>query len=64
MDSLLAVTTNRTLLLITHRLSALERMDEVAVMEDGHIIERGSHADLMNGATRYRQMHAVLALSP
>ncbi len=64
MDSLLAVTSNRTLLLITHRLSALERMDEVAVMEEGRIIERGSHADLMNGTTRYRQMHAVLAPSP
>ncbi len=64
MDGLLAVTSNRTLLLITHRLSALERMDEVAVMEEGRIIERGSHADLMNGTTRYRQMHAVLAPSP
>ncbi len=64
MESLLAATSNRTLLLITHRLSALERMDEVAVMEGGRIIERGSHADLMNGNTRYRQMQAVLAPSP
>ncbi len=64
MDSLLAATRTRTLLLITHRLSALERMDEVAIMEGGRIIEHGSHAHLMNGDTRYRQMHAVLASSP
>ncbi|MHB8346512.1 MAG: thiol reductant ABC exporter subunit CydC [Acidiferrobacterales bacterium] len=64
MDSLLAATGNRTLLIITHRLGALDRMDEVAVMEGGRIIERGSHAKLMAGDTRYRRMHAVLASMP
>ncbi len=60
MESLLAATISRTLLIITHRLSALEHMDEVAVMEGGRIIEHGSHAALMSSDTRYRQMHALL----
>ncbi len=64
MDSLMAASDNRTLLFITHRLAGLERMDEIVVMDRGRIIERGRHAELLNGNTRYRQMHAVLVFPP
>ncbi|MDA8362454.1 MAG: thiol reductant ABC exporter subunit CydC [Gammaproteobacteria bacterium] len=64
MDSLAASLGNRTLLLITHRLAGLDRMDEIVVLDGGRIIERGTHAQLLGGDTRYRQMHAVLASLP
>ena len=64
MDSLAASLGNRTLLLITHRLAGLDRMDEIVVLDGGRIIERGTHAQLLGGNTRYRQMHAVLASLP
>ena len=64
MDSLITAMAGRTLLVITHRLGGLENMDEIAVIERGHIIERGSHHGLLSAATRYRQLHAVLSSLP
>jgi ATP-binding cassette, subfamily B, bacterial MsbA len=37
---------NRTTLVIAHRLSTIEHADEIIVMEDGRIAERGTHAEL------------------
>jgi ATP-binding cassette subfamily C protein CydC len=37
----------QSLMLITHRLQGLERMDEILVMEKGRVVESGSHQDLM-----------------
>ena len=38
----------RSLLLITHRLAGLEKMDEIIVLDRGHVIERGRHAELLS----------------
>jgi thiol reductant ABC exporter CydC subunit len=38
----------RSVLLITHRLIGLERLDEVVVMDKGSIVERGTQAELLN----------------
>jgi ATP-binding cassette, subfamily C, bacterial CydCD len=43
---LLAVTENRTTVLITHRLHGLEAVDEVIVLDAGRVAERGGHAEL------------------
>src|SRR5690606_29233153 len=42
----------RTTLVIAHRLSTIEKADLILVMEQGRIVERGSHAELIaaNGA--------------
>ncbi len=37
----------RTALVITHRLVAMERMDEILVLDGGRIVERGSHSELL-----------------
>jgi thiol reductant ABC exporter CydC subunit len=50
---LLDVTRARTTLLITHRLVWLERVDEILVIEQGKIVERGTHAQLTASAGRY-----------
>jgi thiol reductant ABC exporter CydC subunit len=44
---LLAVTEGRTTLLITHRLTALEDVDEVLVIDHGRVLERGTHGELV-----------------
>jgi len=51
---LLTATAGRTTLLITHRLAGLEAVDEILVLDNGRIIERGRHADLMARPTVYR----------
>jgi ATP-binding cassette subfamily C protein CydC len=46
----------RALLLLTHRLVGLEEMDEILVLERGHIVERGKHADLLARGGLYARM--------
>jgi ATP-binding cassette subfamily C protein CydC len=50
---LLAVTELHATLLITHRLSGLERVDEIVVLEGGVVVERGTHAALLADGGRY-----------
>ncbi|MFJ8716954.1 thiol reductant ABC exporter subunit CydD [Streptomyces violaceus] len=44
---LLAATEGRTTLLITHRLAGLEAVDEVLVLDQGRVVQRGSYPDLV-----------------
>jgi len=50
----------RTTLIIAHRLSAVKQADRAYVFEDGHIIEEGAHAELMQGDTLYRRLYGKL----
>lgn len=46
----------RTALIIAHRLSTIMNADEILVMSDGHIIERGTHAALLAAEGDYARM--------
>ncbi len=46
----------KTSLLITHRLVGLENVDEILVMKDGQIVERGTHKQLLAQAGLYRHL--------
>ncbi|MDJ0957737.1 MAG: ABC transporter ATP-binding protein, partial [Arenicellales bacterium] len=49
---------NRTTLIIAHRLSAVKQANHVYVFEDGHIIEQGTHEDLINSKGLYNKLYA------
>ena len=49
----------RGLVLITHRLVGLERMDGILVLEAGRLVERGTHGELMRKNGAYRRMVGV-----
>ena len=49
----------RTTLLITHRLSSLELADEIAIMQDGQIVDQGTHDELMQRCEIYRSLRAT-----
>lgn len=48
---------DKSLIIITHRLHGLEHMDCICVMDDGEIIERGSHQQLLSQQGRYFEFH-------
>lgn len=50
---------NRTSLVIAHRLSTIEKADEILVIEDGRIVERGSHAVLLEERGVYSQLYRM-----
>ena len=47
---------DKTAILITHRLSAVQLADKVAVFDDGQIIEYGTHSELYSKGGKYREM--------
>ncbi len=47
----------RTSIVIAHRLSTIRKADNILVMEHGHIIEQGSHDELMKNGGLYRRLH-------
>ena len=53
---LAAVAQGKTVLVIAHRLSTIVQAHEILVMEHGHIIERGTHAQLLAANGRYADM--------
>ena len=52
-DALQQLSRERTTLVIAHRLSTIENADRIVVMEQGKIVEQGSHAELMRRQGAY-----------
>jgi len=46
-------------LVIAHRLSTIEEADEILVVDEGEIIERGHHAQLIVQDGAYAQLHRI-----
>ncbi len=49
----------RTTLVVAHRLSTIKNADEIAVVDDGGIIEQGTHEELMKKGGMYRRLYML-----
>ncbi len=56
-DGLRSLRRGRTTFVIAHRLSTVESADQILVLENGEIVERGTHDELISFSGRYRQLY-------
>jgi subfamily B ATP-binding cassette protein MsbA len=50
---------DKTVLVIAHRLSTIENADQILVVDEGEIIERGTHEQLIEKGSAYAQLHKI-----
>jgi subfamily B ATP-binding cassette protein MsbA len=55
-DALTKLMKNRTSVVIAHRLSTIQHADEIVVLQDGKIVEQGSHHQLLNNKGLYSHL--------
>ncbi|HEX4812087.1 MAG TPA: ATP-binding cassette domain-containing protein, partial [Nonomuraea sp.] len=60
-DALRRLAGGRTVILITHRLASVRMADQIIVLADGRIVERGRHEELVNAAGHYAELYALQA---
>ena len=58
MNNLNAWWNDKTAVIITHRIFSLLNFDKVIVLEDGKIVEQGTHAELLQQNGYYAEMYA------
>ncbi len=56
-EGLRTLRTGRTTFVIAHRLSTIRSADQILVIEDGKVVERGTHAELIALDGRYKELH-------
>ena len=58
-QSLVELMKNRTTFVIAHRLTTIQKADQILVIEQGKIVEQGKHEELMLKAGRYHKLYTV-----
>ena len=60
-DSLEKLMKGRTTFVIAHRLSTIRKADQILIIEEGRIVERGTHEQLIKKEGRYHQLYTYQA---
>jgi subfamily B ATP-binding cassette protein MsbA len=58
-DAVERLVEGRTVFVIAHRLSTVQRADQILVMDRGRIVERGTHASLLSESGLYRRLYEM-----
>jgi ABC-type multidrug transport system fused ATPase/permease subunit len=46
----------RTVIIVAHRLSTVQRADQIVVIDDQQIVDAGTHSELLNRCTKYQDL--------
>jgi len=63
-DALEHLMPDRTTLVIAHRLSTIEHADQVLVLDEGRLVEQGTHAELIAKGGVYAHLHRMQFREP
>ncbi|WP_087505584.1 lipid A export permease/ATP-binding protein MsbA [Neiella marina] len=58
-EALESLQANRTSIVVAHRLSTIEKSDQIAVIDDGRVVESGNHQELLESGGAYAQLHRM-----
>lgn len=60
-DNMMRACQNKSVIFISHRLASAAMADRIYLLENGRIVEQGSHAELMRHGGRYQEMFSIQA---
>lgn len=58
-DAIVTLLEGRTVIVVAHRLSTVQRADQILVLENGEIVERGDHGTLLAQSGRYKRLYEM-----
>jgi subfamily B ATP-binding cassette protein MsbA len=58
-EALINLMKNRTSIVIAHRLSTIQFADEIIVLDNGEIVEKGTHPELIERNGLYKKLHSL-----
>ncbi len=58
LNNLFAITKDKTTIIVSHRISSAKNADKIIILEDGQIVQEGTHDELMNTKGYYKELYA------
>ncbi len=58
LNNLFQITKNKTTIIVSHRISSAKNADKIIILEDGQIVQEGTHQQLMNTQGYYKELYA------
>ena len=58
LNNLFKITKEKTTIIVSHRISSAKNADKIIILEDGQIVQEGTHQQLLNTAGYYKELYA------